>query len=54
MKTSLLMIFSVDKENKSASIENMLNFYMGKNTQDRQDFIISNLKIEKDLVEETV
>jgi hypothetical protein len=25
---------------------------MGKNTQDRQNFIIENLKIEKDLVEE--
>ncbi len=26
---------------------------MGKNTPDRQEFIISNLKVEKDLVEET-
>src|SRR4051812_12934179 len=29
----------------------LLSFYMGKNTPDRQDFIIDNLKIEKDLVE---
>ena len=34
------------------SISDLLSYYMGKNTQDRQDFIISNLKIEKDLVEE--
>ena len=37
---------------KAMSIENLLKFYMGKNTPDRQDFIIENLKIEKDLVEE--
>jgi topoisomerase IV subunit B len=24
----------------------ILNFYMGKNTQERQDFIIENLKVE--------
>ncbi|CAN5625920.1 DNA topoisomerase IV subunit B [soil metagenome] len=35
---------------KDTSIQNLLNFYMGKNTPDRQNFIISNLKIEKDLV----
>lgn len=34
---------------KSASIDNILSFYMGKNTPDRQEFIINNLKIEKDL-----
>jgi topoisomerase-4 subunit B len=28
-----------------------LAFYMGKNTPERQDFIIENLKVEKDLVE---
>jgi topoisomerase IV subunit B len=27
---------------------------MGKNTPERQDFIIENLKVEKDLVEEEV
>ena len=31
----------------------MLQFYMGKNTPDRQNFIIDNLKIEMDPVEET-
>jgi topoisomerase-4 subunit B len=30
----------------------MLSFYMGKNTPDRQEFIIDNLKVELDLVEE--
>lgn len=37
---------------KDASIESILKFYMGKNTQDRQDFIIDNLKVELDHVEE--
>jgi len=30
------------------SIQNILEYYMGKNTPERQDFIIDNLKIEKD------
>ena len=34
------------------SIEEILSFYMGKNTPDRQKFIIDNLKVELDLVEE--
>jgi len=34
------------------SIEELLSFYMGKNTPDRQKFIIENLKVEIDLVEE--
>jgi topoisomerase-4 subunit B len=29
----------------------LLSFFMGKNTPERQDFIIENLKVEKDLVE---
>lgn len=37
---------------KSTTIENLLEFYMGKNTQDRQKFIIDNLKVELDLVEQ--
>ncbi|MGB5370330.1 MAG: DNA topoisomerase IV subunit B [Flavobacteriaceae bacterium] len=36
---------------KAMSIENLLEFYMGKNTPDRQEFIINNLKVEVDLVE---
>ncbi|MBI4621809.1 MAG: type IIA DNA topoisomerase subunit B [Verrucomicrobia bacterium] len=31
--------------------EDLLGFFMGKNTPERQDFIIDNLKVEKDLVE---
>jgi topoisomerase-4 subunit B len=37
---------------KAMSIEHLLKFYMGKNTPDRQEFIINNLKVEIDLVEE--
>ena len=37
---------------KGDPISDLLEFYMGKNTQERQDFIIDNLKIEEDLVEE--
>ncbi|NHM07133.1 type IIA DNA topoisomerase subunit B [Flavobacterium sp. CYK-4] len=37
---------------KAASIEQLLSFYMGKNTPDRQDFIINNLKVEIDVLEE--
>jgi topoisomerase-4 subunit B len=34
-------------------IQQLLEYYMGKNTPGRQDFIIENLKYEMDLVEET-
>lgn len=37
---------------KSITTEQLLEFYMGKNTQDRQKFIIDNLKVELDLAEE--
>ena len=33
-------------------IQQLLEYYMGKNTPSRQDFIIDNLKVELDLVEE--
>ena len=33
-------------------IQEILDYYMGKNTPDRQEFIIDNLKIEVDLVED--
>jgi len=36
------------------SLKKMLTFYMGKNTPDRQSFIIDRLKVEKDLVQEAV
>ena len=34
------------------SIEDLLSFYMGKNTPTRQEFIIDNLKVELDLIDE--
>jgi topoisomerase-4 subunit B len=33
------------------SIEDLLAFYMGKNTPSRQEFIIDNLKVELDIIE---
>ncbi len=38
--------------NKETKINDLLKFYMGKNTPDRQQFIIEKLRVEKDLVEE--
>ena len=37
---------------KESRITEMMTFFMGKNTPDRQSFIIENLRVEKDLVEE--
>lgn len=37
---------------KDMSIEELLAFYMGKNTPSRQEFIINNLKVELDIVED--
>lgn len=34
------------------SIDDILEYYMGKNTQDRQEFIIGNLRVEIDSIEE--
>ena len=39
---------------KAMSIEELLSFYMGKNTPDRQKFIIENLKVEVDLIKDKV
>lgn len=39
---------------KEAVVNELLGFYMGKNTPQRQGFIIDNLKVEKDLVEEAL
>ncbi len=35
---------------KKESIQHLLDYYMGKNTPQRQDFIIDNLRVEKDSV----
>ncbi|WP_026715154.1 DNA topoisomerase IV subunit B [Flavobacterium daejeonense] len=37
---------------RHTSVEQLLSFYMGKNTPDRQEFIIKNLKVELDTIEE--
>lgn len=37
---------------KDTKISDLLKFYMGKNTPDRQQFIIDKLRVEKDLVDE--
>ncbi len=37
---------------KADNIADLLEFYMGKNTPERQDFIIENLRIEEDVLEE--
>ena len=34
--------------NKETSVDDLLSFYMGKNTPDRQNFIIDNLKVDID------
>ena len=39
---------------KSTTVEEILTFYMGKNTPDRQQFIIDNLKVELDLINENL
>ena len=39
---------------KQPTIEELLLFYMGKNTPDRQKFIINNLKVELDYADETI
>jgi topoisomerase-4 subunit B len=35
---------------RTTSVEDLLSFYMGKNTPDRQEFIIENLKVELDVI----
>ncbi|MFN7300435.1 MAG: hypothetical protein ACK5U7_03070, partial [Bacteroidota bacterium] len=37
---------------RDASIEKILTYYMGKNTQERQEFIIENLRMEKNTEDE--
>ncbi|MBT4221935.1 MAG: DNA topoisomerase IV subunit B [Flavobacteriaceae bacterium] len=38
----------------STTVEELLRFYMGKNTPDRQQFIIDNLKVELDIINENL
>jgi topoisomerase-4 subunit B len=39
----------MDKKN---AVRAIISFYMGKNTPDRQEFIIKNLKVDLDVIEE--
>ena len=36
---------------KDDPIKDLLEFYMGKNTPDRKDFIVANLRVEEDIVD---
>ena len=38
----------------SDQVADLLAFYMGKNTPERQEFIIENLKVEGDILEDVV
>ena len=37
---------------KNDSVNELLEFYMGKNTMERQNFIIDNLVVEEDITKE--
>ncbi len=39
---------------KATKIEELLSYFMGKNSPERQEFIIDNLRVEKDLLEEEI
>ena len=39
---------------KDDPIHDLLEFYMGKNTTDRQGFIMNNLRIEEDMIEDMI
>jgi topoisomerase-4 subunit B len=41
------------RDSKDHKIDKILEYYMGKNTPARRDFIIDNLKVEEDVVEES-
>ena len=47
MKSKLIVILN----DNDMSIDELLQFYMGKNTPNRQSFIIDNLKVELDIVD---
>jgi topoisomerase IV subunit B len=39
---------------KDSHLQKILEFYMGKNTMDRQEFIIGNLRVELDRIEKEI
>ena len=46
------MKLTLVKLKKEDRVKDLLAFYMGKNTPERQEFIIENLKVEEELVEQ--
>jgi len=36
------------------NIDNLLEYYMGKNTPERQDFIVENLRIEEGEIDDAI
>jgi len=38
---------------KADNVAELLEYYMGKNTPERQEFIIQNLRVEEDVVEDS-
>jgi topoisomerase-4 subunit B len=36
---------------KEDKIQDLLKYFMGKNTKERQDFIIDNLRVEENIVD---
>ena len=57
---ALLLLYFIGKDirleqvtlHKGDEVEKLLAYYMGKNTMERQNFIIDNLVIEEDIPEE--
>ena len=47
-----MRLSQVELPAKPKTIQELLTFYMGKNTPDRQEFIIKRLKVENDIIEE--
>ena len=37
---------------KEDKIQDLLSYFMGKNTKERQGFIIDNLRVEEDILDE--
>ena len=50
-KVSVLRLEQVTLH-KTDQVQKLLEYYMGKNTMERQNFIIENLVIEEDIPEE--
>ena len=49
MKTAMRLHLIRVTLRKTDAVKELLEFYMGKNTMERQNFIIDNLVIEEDI-----